>query len=260
MIRRALAAVLVGLSVAACSAHAGAHEELTVFAAASLRDVVADAAEAYAETAPGVTLAISTDSSAALRTRIEHGAPADVFLSADTTNPQRLADAGLTDGPPIPFAGNVLSIIVPASDPAGIGGPFDLANPGVKVVAAAADVPISAYARQVVENLAGADGAPAAFAAAYEANIVSREDNVAGVVAKIELGEADAGIVYVTDALAATGVRRVDIPDAANVTAVYAGVVVAASADRDSARSFLAWLIEPAGQAVLAESGFLPPP
>jgi molybdate transport system substrate-binding protein len=203
---------------------------------------------------------LATDSSTALRTQIEQGAPADVFLSADTGNPERLVDAGLTDGAAIAFAANLLTIVVPKGNPAALESPADLARNGLKVVAAGDEVPISRYADEVVERMARLPGYPPGFAAAYAANVVSREDNVKAVVAKIELGEGDAGIVYVTDAKASSGVETVDIPGEANVPAVYAGVVVARSPHPQTARAFIDWLTGPAAQSILAEAGFRPPP
>jgi molybdate transport system substrate-binding protein len=274
--RSRLAAALVALALvlAACSsgatpapsaptpsaaASAAAAASLTIYAAASLKAVLAKAQTAYQAANPGTTLAISTDSSSALETKIEQGAPADVFLSADTTNPQKLVDTGLAAGTVTKFAGNLLTVIVPMANPAGIKTPADLARPGIKVIAAGDTVPITKYATQLVANLAKQPGYPADFVAQYTANIVTREDNVAAVVAKIELGEGDAGIVYVTDAKTSTKVMTIAVPDAANVPATYGGVVVKASPNVAAAQAFLAWLAGPDGQAILASFGFLPP-
>ena len=120
-------------------------------------------------------------------------------------------------------------------------------------------MPITKYATQLVANLAKESGYPADFAAKYTANIASKEDNVAAVVSKIELGEGDAGIVYVTDAKTSTKVTTIAVPDGANVPATYGGVVVKASANAAAAQAFLAWLAGPDGQAILASFGFLPP-
>ena len=152
--------------------------ELTIFGAASLKGALEEAKAAYETANPGTTLTLSTDSSAALATQIEQGAPADVFLSADTTNPKKLVDAGLADGAAVTFAGNKLTIIVPTANPAGIASPADLAKSGVKVIAAGDEVPITKYATQLVDNLAKEAGYPADFAAKYAANIASKEDNV----------------------------------------------------------------------------------
>jgi len=233
--------------------------ELTVLGAASLKGVLDKAKAAYAAANPGTTLAISTDSSAALETQIEQGAPADVFLSADTKNAQALLDKGFASGPLLPFAGNELTIIVPRDNPGGVASPADLAKDGVDVIAAGDEVPISRYAGQLVDNLAKQPGYPADFAARYAANVVSKEDNVKAIVGKIELGQGDAGIVYVTDAAASTKVTTIDVPPGANVPATYAGVVVKASTNQDAAKAFLTWLAGPGGQAILGGFGFLPP-
>lgn len=256
-------APLVALAFAglvACQGAAANPSELVVFAAASLRDALEEVRTAYAEVEPGLTLTVSTDSSAALRTQIEQGAPADVFLSADTVHPQVLADAGLAEGPPVAFAANRLAIVVPADDGGSITSWTDLARPGLRIVAAGPDVPISRYVDELVANLAARPDAPPGFAAGYAANVTSREDNVHAVLAKVSLGEGDAGIVYATDATAAgERVRQVPIPAEANVRATYAGVVVAVSPRREGGRLFLAWLVGPSGAAVLTRAGFEPP-
>ncbi len=249
----------VAPSAAAAAAKSAAVANLTIFGAASLQGALAKAKTAYEAANPGTTLTISTDSSSALETQIEQGAPADVFLSADTTNPKKLVDAGLADGAAVTFAGNKLTIVVPTANPAGITAPAALAKAGVKVIAAGDTVPITKYATQLVGNLAKQPGYPANFVAAYTANIASKEDNAKALIAKIELGEGDAGIVYVTDAKASTKVKTIDLPDAANVPASYDGVVVKASKDAAAAEAFLAWFAGPDGQAILGSLGFLPP-
>jgi molybdate transport system substrate-binding protein len=284
MTSRSVLAILLAILVAACSTSGGATPlpgatapatteapsppsaepsaepvELTVFGAASLKGVLGAAKAAYEADHPGSTITVSTDSSSALETQIEQGAPADVFLSADTTNPQKLVDGGFADGESVVFASNKLTIITPTGDPAGLTRPFDLGRSGVRVVAAGDDVPITTYATQLVENLAASAGAPADFAAAYAANIVSKEDNVAAVRTKIELGEGDGAIVYVTDAAASDQVTVIELPDDVNDPASYAGVVVKASPNVDAARAFLDWFAGPDGQAILADFGFLPP-
>ena len=246
-------------STASSGSNAGAIE-LTVYGASSLKGALDAVKTAYATVAPGVTLTIATDASSTLRTQIEQGAPADVFLSADQSNPKALVDGGLADGTAIDFAGNLLTVIVPAANPAGIVTPADLAKAGTKVIAAGADVPITKYATQVVTKLATQPGYPGGFVAGYDANVVSKEDNVKAVVAKVELGEGDAAIVYVTDAKASTKVKTIEIPAAANVPATYAGLVVKASPHAAAAHAFLTWLAGPDGLKVLSGFGFLPPP
>lgn len=128
------------------------------------------------------------------------------------------------------------------------------------MIAAGDGVPITHYAAELVANLAAAPDYPAGFAAAYTANIVSREDNVAAVLAKVELGEGDAGIVYATDAAASDRVDVLEIPAGARVAATYAGVVLRDAAHPEAAAAFLAWLAGPKGRAVLEPLGFGPAP
>jgi molybdate transport system substrate-binding protein len=254
--------LLVGCSTAGSPTASRSSREparLTIFAAASLKGALDKARTAYQAANPGTTITISTDSSSALETQIEQGAPADVFLSADIGNPTKLVDKGLAAGSPVAFAENELTVIVPAGNPAGIFSPRDLAKAGVKVIAAGDDVPITGYAQRLVDNLAKERGYPGDFAAAYAANVTTKEDNVKAVVAKIELGEGDAGIVYATDARASTKVATVPVPDTANVPATYAGVVVKTSPNAAAAQAFLDWFAGPDGQAILASFGFLAP-
>jgi molybdate transport system substrate-binding protein len=236
----------------------GGPAELQVYAAASLKAALDKVKAAYETATPGITLTVSTDSSAALETKIEQGAPADVFLSADTANPQKLADKGLAAGIVTKFAGNLLTIIVPTANPAGIQTPADLARSGVKIIACVVGVPIQAYTATLLVNLVNGGGYVADFPARYNANIVSQEDNVGAIVTKVGLGEGDAGIVYVTDAKASTKVATVGIPAGANVSATYGAVVVKASANQAAATAFVSWLEGPDGQAILATFGFLP--
>jgi molybdate transport system substrate-binding protein len=233
--------------------------ELTIFGAASLKAVLDKAKTEFEAANPGLTLTVALDASSTLETQIEQGATADVFLSADTTNPQKLIGGGFATEPLVIFASNKLTIIVPNDNPAGIESPADLARAGVDIIAAGDEVPITRYANQLVDNLAKVAGYPAGFASAYAANVVSREENVKAIVAKIELGQGDAGIVYATDAAASTNVATVDVPPDANAAAMYGGVFVKASKHEADARAFLSWLAGPSGQAILGELGFLPP-
>lgn len=234
--------------------------ELTVFAAASLRDAFEALAQAYESTVAGVTITFSFDASSSLRAQIEQGAPVDVFASADTTNPQALVESGLAASSPLPFAGNRLAIVVPAANPAAVVAPVDLARAGVRVVNAGPEVPITGYAAEMLSNLARLPGYPPSFVADVAANVVSREDNVRAVLAKIELGEGDAAVVYATDALAAgDAVRTIPVPDEANLTATYAAVVPTTTASPRTAAAFLAWLAGPDARAVLEAFGFIVP-
>jgi molybdate transport system substrate-binding protein len=263
MRRAVILAFAIVVASAGCAGVGGSASpdavELTIFGAASLKGALEKAESAYEAANPGTTVTLSTDSSAALRTQIEQGAQADVFLSADTSNPRTLVDAGLADGPAVNFAGNTLTIITPSDNPAAIASPMDLARSGVRIIAAGEEVPITKYASRAVDNLARLAGYPPEFAAAYAANVVSREDNVKNIVGKIELGEGDAGIVYVTDAKASSKVGTVDIPAEANVPASYAGIVLKGSPHAAAARAFMDWLTGADGQAILADFGFMAP-
>jgi molybdate transport system substrate-binding protein len=231
---------------------------LTIFAAASLTAAFKDLAAAY-KAATGTSITLSFDASSALEAQIEQGAPADILASADTANPQKLAAGGLAGGTPVKFAGNVLTIIIPATGSSPVTIPADLAKAGVQVIGAGDAVPITKYANQLIANLAKQPGYPSDFAAAVAANIASKEDNVKAEVSKIELDEGDAAIVYVTDAKASTKVKTIDVPADANVPATYAAVAVKASKNAVAAQAFLGWLTGPEAQAILAKYGFLPP-
>jgi molybdate transport system substrate-binding protein len=253
----AVAALATALAVAACAPVQPARVVISVATAASLRDAFNDAAARYEGSHPVVGIQLAFDASSALRTQIEQGAPVDAFVSADTSNPQALVDHGLATGAVRVIARNQLVIVVPRSAGATVATPLDLARSGVKVIAAGPEVPISKYAAQLVASLARQPGYPADYADRVAANTVSREDNVRAIVAKVALGEGDAGIVYVTDARAAN-VGSVEIPEGANVVAAYGAIVMKAARHPAEARAFLDWLVAPDGRAVLGKFGFLP--
>ncbi len=236
----------------------GGPVELTVFAAASLKGAFDRLASTFEAAHPGVKVVFSYDASSTLRTQIELGAPADVFASADMTNAQALSAANLTTTPAQAFAGNGLVVILAPGNPARLTSPLDLARPGIKLVTAGPNVPISRYTVQAIANLARQPGYPADYEAAVSANIVSREDNVKGIVTKVELGEADAGIVYLTDATASGKVGTLQVPAAAQVLATYGVVALKASSHPAEAAAFVAMLRSPAGQQILADFGFVP--
>jgi molybdate transport system substrate-binding protein len=277
--RKFLPIVLVALLVAACGGSSassapsaaasaapsaaasggGTGMELQVYAAASLKAVLAQATKAYGAIHPDLKITVSTDSSTALLTKIQQGAPADVFLSADTKNPQALVDGGQASGGVVKFAGNLLTVIVPTVNPAGIATPADLAKSGVKVIACADGVPIQKYTAQWLDKVKALPAYGADFGTKVLANVASKEDNVGAIVTKVALGEGDAGIVYVTDAKTSDKVKTIDIPAAENVPATYGGVVVKASTNQEMASAFLNWLAGADGQKILATFGFLPP-
>ena len=161
--------------------------DITVFAAASLTESFTEVGEAFTAANPDATATFSFDASSALVQQITEGAPADVFASADTNNMDKLTDAGLDGSEPVIFATNLLTIIVAPGNPLGITGVADLADADIKTVICAPEVPCGNYANQIFTT-AGVTVTP-----------VSLEQNVRGVVTKVTAGEADAGIVYVTD-------------------------------------------------------------
>ncbi|HET9457807.1 MAG TPA: molybdate ABC transporter substrate-binding protein [Candidatus Limnocylindrales bacterium] len=257
--------ILVALAAAGCGGARGStiggvgERTLVVFAAASLREPVEAAGAGYEARHRGLVVRVAYASSTALRVQIEEGAPADLFLSADLANADRLEAAGLTAGSPVPFAGNRLAIVVPAGREL-VRAPRDLAADGVAVIAAGEGVPITAYAGQLVGRLATLPGYPGDFAARYAANVVSREDDVAAVVAKIGLGEGDAAIVYATDVARTPGVETIPLPAGVEIVATYAGVVVRDSPGAAEGRAFLEWLAGPDGRAAFGAAGFASPP
>jgi molybdate transport system substrate-binding protein len=217
--------------------------QITVFAAASLTAAFTNLGAAFQTAHPETTVTFSFDASSALVTQITQGAPADVFASADTANMDRLTTA--TASPPVVFATNMLSIIVPPGNPKDIKAPGDLANAQLKVVLCDPTVPCGKYAKQSLD------------AAKVAVTPVSLEQNVKGVVTKVTAGEADAGIVYATDVKAAGDkASGVDIPAAVNVMAKYPIASIKSSTHQDIDTAFIAFVTSPEGQAILAKAGF----
>jgi molybdate transport system substrate-binding protein len=233
--------------------------KLTVFAAASLTDAFTEIGKAYETAHPETRVTFSFAGSQALRTQIEQGAPADVFASANATEMNTLVSEGYVDQTaPQVFLTNRLVVILPANNPAALEKLQDLARPGVKLVLAAEDVPVGKYARQALDAMDKSFGA--GFKDKVLANVVSNEDNVKQVVAKVQLGEADAGIVYTSDAIAAPELKTVDIPADLNVIAKYPIAPLSKSVNSDVAAQFVAYALMPESQAVLHKWGFGPIP
>jgi molybdate transport system substrate-binding protein len=221
---------------------------ITVFAASSLTDAFKRIGEELTQQDPGTDVVFNFGSSSTLATQIVNGAPADLFASADDTNMQKIVDATLTDGAPEFFAGNRLQIAVAAGNPKRIAGLADLAKPGLVVVLAAPTVPAGKYAADALQK-AGITVAPA-----------SHEIDVRAVLNKVVLGEADAGIVYVTDVRSAgPRVSGVDIPEQQQVVARYPIAVVKDAGNPRLAKAFVAYVLSVEGQRLLAEFGFSRP-
>ncbi len=242
--------VLCTATVAACGTDDAAPQArtVTVFAAASLTDAFTELGDAFEQTFPDVDVVLNFAASSELVTQIGQGAPVDVFASADEANMARLTDTGGIAGRPSVFATNRAAILVEAGNPQGITGIADLADPDLIVVVCSPEVPCGRYAQQVFDN-AGVAVVPRSF-----------EENVKAVVSKVTLGEADAGIVYSTDVIAAGDrAQGVEIPLDANVVARYPIAVTAQAAHPPGAQAFIDFVLSDAGRAVLASYGFGPP-
>lgn len=248
--------VLAALTGAAWSAPP---KQLTVLAAASLQEFMNDAAPAFEKAHPGVKVRTSLAGSSELRIQIEQGAPADVFLSADTKNMAPLVSQHLVQKPVI-FTKNSLAILVGRRYRTTIKTPADLAEQGVTLVLAAPEVPVGNYSRQVLAKLDASGKYGKDFSKRVLANVKSNEPNTKSVVAKVLLGEADAALVYVTDAT--PEVRRstsvIAIPDNMNVIAAYPIAVVARSRNRALAQEFVDFVLSDDGKSLLRKHGFVP--
>ncbi len=212
---------------------------ITVYAASSLTDVF-----------PRIDLGpkYSFAASSTLAAQITQGAPADVFASANSSIPDQLFAKELVEKPVV-FTRNRLVLVVPASNPAGLHSVYDLTKPGIKLVIAAAAVPVGSYTLQVLKQMA---------LTSVLANVVSRESDVRSVLSKVALGEADAGFVYSTDAKTVPGkVNVIKIPAWAQPKVTYELAVVSSSSKKAAARKFVGEVLSKAGQKKLLAAGFL---
>ncbi len=232
---------------------------LTVFAASSLTDAFNEMGKNFEAAHMNVTVTFNFTGSGTLRTQLEQGAVADVFASANTTEMNTLVTDNLVaaDAAQI-FLTNSLLVILPANNPANIQTPMDLAHPGIKLVLGDTTVPAGKYARQILSNLDKDPAFSSTFSTRVLANVVSNETNVKQVVAKVQLGEADAGIVYVSDAIAAPELKTIDFPSADNVIAKYPISVLINAPHPDLAASFIAYVLSSDGQSILKKWGFIP--
>jgi len=227
--------------------------QLTVFAASSLRDAFQELAQRFETEHAGAAVSFNFAGSQELRTQIEHGARADVLASADERHMRALVDADLAVAPRT-FARNEPVIVVPAGNPAAIHALLDLPR-AQRIVVGAPDVPIGAYTLRILEAASSRYGP--GFRAEVEARIASRELNVRQVLAKVRLGEADAAIVYCTDALAALeAVETISIPAGLSVVAEYPAAALRGGSHPPLARAFIDLVLSPAGRALLGRHGF----
>jgi molybdate transport system substrate-binding protein len=221
---------------------------VTVFAATSLTDAFTKIGTQFEQANPGVTVKFNYNGSSSLATSITQGAPADVFASAAQQNMNTVTSASLTSGTPKVFARNTGEIMVDKGNPDHINSVSDLANPAVKVVVCAPQVPCGAVATAIFKN------------ADVTVKPVSEETNVGGVVTKVTLGEADAGIVYVTDVKAnAAKATGVPIPAGQNDITNYPIAELKNAPDATAATAFINYVLGSQGQQVLASFGFMPP-
>jgi molybdate transport system substrate-binding protein len=238
--------LLVLVTLGGCQSQGGGRplinptEKLTVFAAASLQTPF----NAIARQLPTIAVTFNYAGTQTLTGQLTQGAPADVFASADTSHMKTVQDAGLVAGEPRLFAHNHLEIAVEKGNPKRIHSLADLARPGIVVVLADPSVPAGKYAQQALAK-AGVTVRPA-----------SLETQVTGVLSKVAFGEADAGIVYVSDVVTSGKVDGVAIPDDQNVVADYPIAELAGAANGHAAQAFITYVLSPEGQSLLGTSGF----
>jgi molybdate transport system substrate-binding protein len=236
--------------------------ELTVFAAASLTDAFNEIGKNFEAANPGTSVSFNFAGSQQLAQQIGQGAPADVFASANNAQMAGAIKSGqVVSGSQKTFARNRLVVIYPAANPGKLSQLQDLANPGLKVVLADKSVPVGDYALDFLTRASASPDFTATFSPTVLANVVSYETDVKQVLAKVALGEADAGIVYTTDITpdAAAKVGRLNIPDALNTVASYPIAAIQGSANAALAQKFVDYVLSSEGQAVMAKYGFLPP-
>jgi molybdate transport system substrate-binding protein len=232
--------------------------ELTVFAAASLTEPFTEMGKRLEATYPGLKILYNFGGSPTLRTQLEQGARADVFASADAVQMDLARKSGVVQGDAPIFVRNRLVVIVPRDNPGKLMAFRDLARPGLKLDLAAPKVPVGNYSRQALQKATAEYGAE--FAAGALKNVVSEEENVKQVVTKVQLGEADAGIVYVSDVTpkVSDAVRMIPIPDAYNQIATYPIALTQSVENRVAAEVFINFVLSSEGQAALKAHNFIP--
>ncbi|MHB8163445.1 MAG: molybdate ABC transporter substrate-binding protein [Methanoregula sp.] len=257
--------ILVLLLAAGCTssgtAPAAEKNELTVFTAASLTGAMTDIAKAYEALHPDTKIVLNFDGSQALRTQIEQGAHADLFLSANTKHMTALQAKGLIVNESVQtFAKNKLALIVPRENRANITGLSDLAHPGIRLVMGTKEVPFGDYTRQALEKMANDSAYGPAYRDAVMKNVVSEDPVITALVAHLRVGEADAGIAYASDVSEGDRalVTTITIPDQYNVIASYPLGIVQDSAVQDRAAAFVQFIESPEGNAILTRYGFTP--
>lgn len=254
-----LVALFIVIGIRLMPTHAAESRTLTVFAPSSLTDAFKELALAFQKSNPDVEIVFNFGASSTLATQIVEGAPADVFASANAKQMQVVADASLLDGEAQVFAHNRLILITPADNPAEIEGLSDLTKPGLKLVLAAPKVPVRDYTDAMLEKLAKSPDFGPDYREAVLKNVVSEEDNVRQVAAKVALGEADAGVVYASDVTPdiREKVQPFAIPDEVNTLASYPIAALSTSKALELARAFIEFTLSDAGQDILSKWGFI---
>lgn len=235
--------------------------ELTIFAAASLTDAFKAIGERFSAANGGASVTFNFAGSDQLATQITQGAPADVFASANAKQMDVVIKAGdIVGGTQRTFARNRLVVVYPQDNPGKLATLKDLANPGVKIVLASKSVPVGGYALDFLAKASKLPEYTAEFSPTVLRNVASYEENVKAVLSKITLGEADAGIVYTTDAAAvkAGAIGQLDIPDDLNTIAAYPIAAVKGAKNADLAKKFVDFVLGAEGQQILAKYGFIP--
>jgi molybdate transport system substrate-binding protein len=236
---------------------AQSNSEITVFAAASLTDAFNEIAADYMYENPGTKVTFNFGGSNTLRAQLDQGASADVFASADSTQMDMARQNGDVSGDPQVFAHNLLTIITPANNPQNVQSVCDLAKPGLKFVTAQPSVPVGVYTQTMLQNATNGE-CGAGFADAVNANTVSQEADVRQLVAKVQLGEADAGVSYLTDVTpqVRSQLTEVQIPAELNTPATYP-ITTSKGNNPEGGQAFMSFVLSPIGQAILARWGFL---
>jgi molybdate transport system substrate-binding protein len=259
MKKRWLMVVCIALLVGTVAVSAQESQTLTVFAASSLTDAFEDIATAFEAENAGVDVVYNFAGSSTLSAQLAEGAPADVFASANNAQMNAARSADRIGGRPRAFVKNRLVLIVPADNPAGIITLRDLANDGVLLVIAAPDVPVRTYTDTMLQRLAADAAYGEDYSAAVMANVVSEEENVRQVSAKVALGEADAGIVYISDVTPdiSDQVIAIPIPDYLNTIATYPIAITNDTPNPELAQAFVDYVLSDAGQDVLVSWNFI---
>lgn len=233
--------------------------DLHIFAAASLTDAFGEMETELEAQYPNLNITIETAGSQTLVTQLDEGATADVLATANMSTMSTASEGELVEGEPIVFTGNRLVIVTPADNPAGIVSIDDLGNEGVNLVLANPDVPVGRYSAIALCDYQASGQAPDGFVEAVNANLVSEEPDVRHVLAKVQLGEADAGLVYASDATASmlSGVELnvVEFPADVPTRAEYP-IAPVAGGNTELANAFIAYVLSEDGQAILKKYGF----